>query len=197
MAPEPGRHRECLPLRRPALSCLLAAAIACGVLIGCSGSSAGPLQPVRTVNSFGFPVERGQLFSFVFWHRSEVAVTATLRGVSLLDPDPGLELVDSGITLEELQDPFYSSFPPAALTSLAGAMVTIVPGDPSSDVTFVLGLRATGNLEALAARGVWLDYEVGGQRYRAALPWLLRVCIEPVARPCQSQEPSQFSFSPD
>ena len=176
---------------------MLAAAIACGVLIGCSGSPAGPLQPVRTVNSFGLPVERGRVFSFVFWHRSEVAVTATLRGVSLHDPDAGLELVDSGIARDELQDPFYSSFPPAALTPLAGAMVTVVPGDRASDVTFVLGLRATGNLDALAARGVWLDYEVSGRRYRVALPWLLRVCIEPVIGPCESQEPSQFSFSPD
>lgn len=152
---------------------------------------------MRTVNSFGFPVERGEVFSFVFWHRSEVPVTATLRRLGLIDADAGLELVGSGIARRELQNPFYSSFPPATMTPLEGATVTIVPGDPANDVTFVLGLRATGNSDTLAARGVWLDYEVDGRRFRAALPWLLRVCMEPVSEPCDSQDPSQFSFAPD
>ena len=184
-------------IRRSRFCRLLAAALAYAVVLGCSGTPAGPLQPVRTVNSFGFPVERGQVFSFVFWHRSEAPVTATLGGVSLLDPDPGLEIVDSGIARGDLHDPFYATFPPAAVSPLEGASVTIVPGDPASDVTFVLGLRATGNSDSLAARGVWLDYEVSGRRYRAALPWLLRVCIEPVSGPCQSQDPGLFSFAPD
>ena len=154
--------------------------------------SQGPLRPVEVVNSYGFPVQPGQTFSFVVWHRSEKAATATLRAVELVDADPRLEVVGSGISSAELQAPFVGQFPPGPLMPIDGIRVTTDPDDPSTDITIVLGLRANAEAGRLAARGLWLTYEVDGRLFRARLPWLLQVCIEPVETSCDAQDPSEY-----
>jgi hypothetical protein len=147
------------------------------------------------VNSFGFPVERGQPFSFVIRHRSQEPATAVLRAVELGNSDVGLELVGIGVGTVELFEPFVAQYPPAALLPIDGTVVTVDPTtDPPADLTVVLGLRADATTGELNVREIWLTYEVEGELFRARLPWLLRVCIEPFRGPCTAQPASEYHF---
>jgi hypothetical protein len=90
----------------------------------------------------------------------------------------------------------FEPFPRLELLPVAGAAIMTVHGDRTTEVDFVLGIRLTSDAPSLSARGVWLDYEVNGQQYRAMLPWLLSVCPEPVSTTCQTQPAREFSFPP-
>jgi hypothetical protein len=157
--------------------------------------SQGPLRHVEVVNSFGFPVEGGQPFSFVIRYRSQQPATAVLRSVELGSADAGLELIGAGIGNGELFKPFVPRYPPAPLQPLEGAVVTLDPtAQPAEDLIIVLGLRADATSGKLDAREIWLNYEVDGQHFRARVPWLLRVCIEPHPGACKSQPASEYQF---
>jgi hypothetical protein len=153
----------------------------------------GPLRSVEVVNSFSFVVQAGNTFSLVVWHRSQEPVTATLRAVELIDADPRLQVVGSGISRVGLDAPRIAQFPPGPLIPVEGTVVTVDPTDPSTDLTIVIGLRAEAQGEQLHARGVWLTYEVDGQPYRARVPWLVTVCVDPVES-CSAQNPGDYEF---
>ena len=123
--------------------------------------------------------------------RGETEVVATLRSVSLVDPDPGLTLVGSGILTGPFEGYVVKSYLPGTMKPIAGTVITTKPGDPSGDVFLVLGVRADLHQGRQTARGVWLDYTVGGVAHRALLPWLLSVCPgsgNPYAEPLDSFE---------
>lgn len=157
----------------------------------------GPLQVSGPVNAFGLPVTADRPFSMVVFHRSERPATATLRGVSLVDPDPGLTVVGTGLAVEELLDPYYPDFPPrASLVPVGGHTVRVQPDSGGSELTFVIGLELASAVEEAAAHGVWLDYDVDGRSYRALVPWLVRFCRLPVAQPCQAPTITDFTLPP-
>ena len=84
--------------RRGLLAVLIVViALAVMAVVWQAGPAPGPLQPTGNVNSFGWPIDNGSTISLVVELRGEQQVTATLRGVSLADADPGLSLVDAGI----------------------------------------------------------------------------------------------------
>lgn len=153
----------------------------------------GPLRSVDVVNSFSFAVDPGETFSLVVWHRSEEPATATLRAVELIDADPRLQVMGSGISPVGLDAPRIAQFPPGPLMPVEGTVVTVDPTDPRTDLTIVFGLRADATGEQLDTRGVWLTYEVDGQRYRALVPWLVSVCVKP-ADQCSAQDPAEYEL---
>ena len=143
------------------------------------------------VNSFSFEVGPGETFSLVVWHRSVEAATATIREVELADADPRLEVVGSGISPVGLDAPRIAGFPPGPLLPVDGTVVTVDPADPSTDLNIVFGLRSDATGQQLDVRGVWMTYEVNGQRYRTRVPWLVSVCITPVES-CSAQDPAAY-----
>jgi hypothetical protein len=161
------------------------------------GPARGPLQPTSNVNSFGLPVADGSTMSMVVELRGETATDATLRGVSLVSPDEGLALVDSGILVGGYPGTYISDqFPLGSLTPVAGSEISTDPTDPSKDVFINLGIKPTFGETPLSARGVWLDYDVAGVRYRALLPWLVTLCKAPTTETCTGINAEQFSFPP-
>jgi hypothetical protein len=173
-----------------------AAVLAYGMLT--RSPTPGPLQPTDLVQSFGTYAEDGSTLSLVVELRGEVPVVATLRSVTLADPDKGLSIVGSGILDTAFSGYVVKSFPPGPMTPVAGTVVTTKPGDPSGDVFIVLGIKTDLAGHPQSMRGVWLDYSVDGVIHRALLPWLLRVCPEPGSDACEFQPEDQFVFpAPD
>ena len=137
--------------------------------------------------------------SLVVQFRAKEAVTATLDGVSLADPGPGLDLVGSGILVNGWPGTYVSSrvFPLGPIKPIAGETITTTPGDAAGDVFFNLGIRVALEQSPQSIHGVWLDYHIGSTRYRALLPWLLSICQRPPEiGPCSAEPAEEFSFPP-
>lgn len=173
------------------------AVIAAIAILAGRGPARGPLQPTTNVNSFGLPVADGSTMSLVVELRGEQAVSATLNGISLASADPGLTLADAGILVDGYPGRYVAeSFPLGALAPIGGTTISTDPTDPTRDVFINLGIRADFGNSPLRARGVWLDYEVAGVKYRALLPWLLTVCRTPTTDTCAGIPAQDFSFPP-
>jgi hypothetical protein len=152
------------------------------------------MQPQPGVIGWSFHVRTGTTFSFVVWLSAAQPVTATLDAVSLRDPDPGLELVGTGLLRAPLQEQYLATFPPDDIRPIAGMVVTTGLNDSTDQI--VLGLRVNSTAPTLSASGVWIDYEASGQHYRMLLPWLLNVCTNPPDGPCDAPHGESFTFPP-
>jgi hypothetical protein len=183
-------------MRRLAALLVVVAFLVVGALVftRTGAPSPGPLQPTGNVNSFGVWADDGSTLSLVVEYRGEHEVTATLRSVSLANADSGLTMVGTGILTSNFSGYTLKTFPPGSLKPIDGTVITTRPDDPSGDVFLVLGIKANLRAGPQFARGVWLDYEVGGQTHRALLPWLLTVCRNPVAGVCVGQDGSTFEM---
>lgn len=175
---------------------LLVGAVAWVVGLRPGGLTPGPLQPTDVIDSFGMPAKDGSTISLVVEFRGETEVVATLRSVSLAEPDDGLTLVGSGILTGPFEGYVLSTFPPGPIQPVAGTVITTKPGDRSGDIFFVLGIKADLRQGPQSARGVWLDYSVESVDYRALLPTLLTVCPEPTSRSCEAQPIDSFEVPP-
>jgi hypothetical protein len=175
-------------------------AVVGAVYLKVAALATGPLQNTHNVNAFGNVVDAGRPFSVVVFYRSEVAATATLLGISLADPEPGLELMGALVARGDVTTTFLDSFPPSPEQLPVGAeplenkVVAVSADDRASEIDFVVGLRVNAPGIAPAAHGFWLDYEVNGSKYRALLAWLVRACSRPMQGPCPAPDPEAFEF---
>ena len=95
------------------------------------GPGPGPLQAQEGVLGWSFHVPAGSTFSFVVWISAAQPATVTLDRVSLRDPDPGLQLVGTGLLRAPLQEQYLPTFPPEGSRPVAGAVVATGPDDSS------------------------------------------------------------------
>jgi hypothetical protein len=185
----PGRRRSILAAMA---AVLLVGAVALVVGLRPRGPTPGPLQPTDVVDSFGLPADDGSTISLVVEFRGETEAVATLRSVSLADPDAGLTLVGTGILTGPFEGYVLSSYPPGPLRPVEGTVIATKPGDRSGDIFFVLGIRTDLHEGSQSARGVWLDYTVDGVAHRALLPTLLTVCPKVAGGSCEGQPIESF-----
>lgn len=192
--PESAMRRMLIPV---AAILTLAAATAIAYLL-LRDDSSGPFRPVDTVNSFGTWAEDGTTVSFVVQLRGTEPVTITLAGVSLVNPGPGLELVESGVLLDGYPGTYMSAkeFPLGRLAPIAGTTWTNSPGNPEADLFLNLGIRVGLDQSPQSIHGVWLNYHAGLLGYRAFLPWLLTICEPPITGTCRAIGPDELSHPP-
>lgn len=151
----------------------------------------GPLQRPTPVNSLGFPVDVGSPFTFglatVTNPSGDVAV---LDRLELVGRSPGLGLIAArvlpireapGQTLVANSD----RWPPPELADvplypLRGWRFRPSEMSPAHDINLVLGLRVSSPGE-FSFDAIALHYQIANGRYRAVLPYRLRVCAPTAA----------------
>jgi hypothetical protein len=179
---------------------LIVLAVAAGVWWkGIREPSPGPLAN-DTAESIGIGRHPGSLWTYgnpVAWNTGETP--AVLTRVWLVDPTPGLRVVDTRVAGPARKVQSVASdpkWPAGELTDLHPVEgFQVAPrSQPDGDrgVEFVFALRAD-RPGRFTARAVGIDYTVDGDEHRLYLSYGLGVCVtaasQPLDRNCRAPEP--------